>query len=70
MAYKQVIQNASMPVQAQQALIRELDLLRAELDDIRTKYAALLTKLDGDATIVAADWTSTCALPAAKFKAL
>lgn len=70
MAYKNVIQNAGLSVPAQQALIRELDLLRAELDDIRTKFGALLTKLDGDTGVALADYASTQALTAAKFKAI
>lgn len=70
MAYKQVIQNAGLSIPAQQALIRELDLLRAELDDLRTKYAATLTKLDADATVTDTNYAASGALAAAKFKAI
>lgn len=51
-------------------LTRELDLLRAELDDIRTKYAALLTKLDADSGVGDTNYASTGALTAAQFTAL
>lgn len=42
MPYQQVINTAqSLDTSDSVALIRELNLLRAELDDIRTKYTAL-----------------------------
>lgn len=42
MPYVQVLNlSESLPATDAQALIREMNLLRAELDDIRTKYTAL-----------------------------
>lgn len=47
---------------------RAVDAIVAELNKIRTAHAALLTKLDGDATIDAADWTSSCSVAANELK--
>ena len=41
--------------------------LRAELDDIRTKYGQLLTKLDADGGVTDTNYASTRALAAAEF---
>lgn len=49
------------------ALIREMDSLRAELNDIRTKYAALLAKLDLDVGVTDANYAATAGLAAAQF---
>lgn len=71
MSYRQALNMAqSLSVGNRVDLIRELDTLRAELDDIRTKYAALLTKLDADAGVTDTNYASTLALPAAKFNAV
>jgi hypothetical protein len=50
MAYKQRI-NAmkGLSTQDKLALTAELDTLYADLTDMRTKYAALLAKMDADA---------------------
>lgn len=50
-------------------LTREMDLLRAELDNLRTRYAALLAKLDLDAGVTDVNYASTCGLSAAQFTA-
>ena len=50
-----------------QQLILEMDALRAELDDIRTKFAATLAKLDADAGVTDVNYASTQALAAARF---
>ena len=53
-----------------QQLVLELDTLRAELDDVRTKFAALLAKMDADfanVTNASADYASSCALATATF---
>lgn len=71
MSYRQAINaTQSLSVSNRMQLITELDFLRAELDDIRTKYAALLAKLDADAGVTDTDYASTLALPAAKFTAI
>lgn len=41
---------------------------RAELDDMRAKYAALLAKLDADAGVTDTDYNTACALGAAQFE--
>lgn len=48
-------------------LINEFNTLRAELDDIRTKYAALLAKLDLDAGVTDTNYAATAGLAAAQF---
>lgn len=71
MSYRQALNMAqSLSVGNRVDLIRELDTLRAELDDIRTEYAALLAKLDADSGVGDTDYASTLALPAAKFTAV
>lgn len=45
----------------------EFDLLRAELDDIRTKYAATLAKLDVDVGVTDVNYGSLGALAAKRF---
>jgi hypothetical protein len=50
-----------------QQLILEFQALRAELDDIRTKYAATLAKLDADAGVTDVNYGSLGALAAARF---
>jgi len=50
-----------------QSLIIELDLLRAEITDIRTKFGTLLAKLDADAGVTDANYASTQALAAIQF---
>lgn len=68
MAYKQVINLAqSLSVQDRIQLTRELDTLRAELDDIRTKYAALLAKLDADVGVTDTNYGTAAALAAKQF---
>lgn len=51
-------------------LAAEMDSLRAELNDIRTKYAAVLAKLDLDAGVTDTNYGTTGALAAAQFTAL
>lgn len=41
MPYQIVVNRMSMQTSDKQELIRELNLLRAELDDVRAKYTAL-----------------------------
>ena len=48
-------------------LITELNALRAELTDIRTKYAFLLSKLDADVGVTDTNYAATAALAAAQF---
>lgn len=60
----------SLSVSDRIQLINEMDTLRAELDDIRTKYAALLAKMDADfanVTNASVDYASSCALATATF---
>ena len=49
--------NAFSP-QETQDLIRELNLLRQELDEIRANYNAVLAKLDLDAGVTDANYAS------------
>lgn len=42
---------------------------RAELDDLRTKYAALLVKLDADTGVALTDYVATLPLAPAEFSA-
>ena len=70
MAYKQVLNTTqSLAVSERVQLTRELDTLRAELNDVRTKYAALLAKLDLDAGVSGTDYAATVGLAAAQFTA-
>jgi hypothetical protein len=76
--YVQAIQSAPFAGQTKQQLIRELNFLRSELDDVRTKYAAVLaditairtsfntamTKLNADAGVTDADYAAAAALTA------
>lgn len=48
----------------QTALREEFNEALGELDDMRTKYAALLTKLDADSGVGGTDYGTTCALAA------
>lgn len=43
--------------------------VRAELDDVRTKYAAVLAKLDADAGVSDTDYAASGALAASEFEA-
>ena len=53
-----------------QALIAEFALLRAELDDMRTKYAALQAALNAGTAVGAAGYpNATMQLAAARFNA-
>lgn len=71
MSYRQALNTTqSLSVSNRTHLISEFDALRAELDDIRTKYAALLAKLDADAGVTDTNYASTLALPAARFTAV
>lgn len=68
MAYTTVL-NA-MPIggpSSKQELNREFNALRAELDDVRTKYAALLAKLDADAGVTDVNYAATAGLAARQF---
>lgn len=47
----------------------ELDALRAELNDIRTKYAAVLAKLDADVGVTDTNYAATAALATSTFTA-
>lgn len=69
MPYQQVINTAqSLDTSDSVALIRELNLLRAELNDIRTKYSALQAALNAGTAVGAAGYpNATMALAAAQF---
>ncbi len=58
-----------LAVSDRSALTRELDTLRAELNDVRTKYAALLAKLDLDGGVTDTNYAATVGLAAAQFTA-
>ena len=62
--------TTSLNPQDRQALINEFNALRAELDDIRTKYAALQAALNAGAAVGAAGYpNATMQLAAARFSA-
>lgn len=70
MPYKQVLNTTqSLAVSERAQLTRELDTLRAELNDVRTKYAALLAKLDADGGVTDTNYAATVGLAAAQFTA-
>ena len=70
MAYKQVLNTTqSLAVSERAQLTRELDTLRAELNDVRTKYAALLAKLDADGGVTDTDYAATDGMAAAHYTA-
>jgi hypothetical protein len=58
--------QALSPSEAQD-MAREFNLLRAELDDMRTKYTALLAKLDADVGVTDVNYAATGALTARQF---
>lgn len=68
MAYIQVLNNrqALSPSEVQD-MVREFNLLRAELDDLRTKFASTLTKLDADVGVTDINYASLGALVARQF---
>lgn len=51
MPFLHVVQALDMNSKSREELLRELNFLRTEIDDIRTKYLALCTKLDADAGV-------------------
>lgn len=69
MPYRQVVNmSESLSKSDTQALIRELDSLRSELNDIRTKYSALQAALNAGTAVGAAGYpNATMALAAAQF---
>ena len=67
MPYLHNIQSSSAPSAHREVLLAEVDALRAELDDIRTKYAALLAKLDADGGVTDTNYAATAGLAAARF---
>lgn len=69
MPYQLVLNTSSLDRGTKIALIRELATLRAELDDLRTKYAAVLAKLDLDAGVTDTNYGATGALATATFTA-
>lgn len=68
MAYKQRI-NAMKGLSTQDkfALTAEFDALYADLTDMRTKYAAVLAKLDADDGVTDTNYTSLHALSTRTF---
>lgn len=69
MAYRQVVNEMHLSPSDAILLIRELDFLRAEMDDMRSKFATLLAKLDADAGVTDTNYGTTCALASAQFTA-
>lgn len=70
MAYRQTInQHLKGSAQDRQQLIRELDTVKADLVAIRAAMAALLAKLDLDATVTDTNYAATCAPAASTFLA-
>lgn len=69
MAFAPVFNHNLIDASAAQEFIREFNLLRAELNDIRTKYAATLAKLDLDVGVTDVNYASLGALTAVQFVA-
>lgn len=70
MPYRLVLNRThGLAVSDRSSLARELDTLRAELNDVRTKYAALLAKLDLDGGVTDTNYAANCGLAAAQFTA-
>lgn len=68
MAFKTVLNTTqSLSVSERAHLIREMDALRAELDNLRSEYASLLAKLDADSGVNDTNYAATCGLAAAQF---
>lgn len=67
MPYLHNIQSASASAKTREVLLREVEALRAELDDYRTKFAALLAKLDADGGVTDTNYAATVGLAAARF---
>jgi hypothetical protein len=71
MPYRQVLNSAqSISVSDRSQIAREFDDLRAELDNMRTRHAALLAKLDADAGVTDTNYAATLAYAAPAFKAV
>jgi hypothetical protein len=67
MAYVQVLNNRqSLSPSEVQDMVREFNLLRAEMDDMRTKYTALVALLAA-ATSLGAGYNTGTALAARQF---
>lgn len=68
MPFQQRINLSQLDRNTQMALLKEFDALRAELDDMRTKYAALQTALNAGTVVGAAGYpNATMALGAKQF---
>lgn len=67
MAYRNVVnKSGSLPASDRFQLIREFDSLRAELDDVRAKYTALVALLVA-ATALGAGYSTGTALATRQF---
>lgn len=60
----------SLGVSDRTSLTQELDMLRAELNDLRTKYAVVLAKLDLDAGVTDTNYAALGGLAASQFNPL
>jgi len=69
MPYNVLENHAPHPATLRAQVTLENDLLRAELDDIRTKFGTLLAKLDADAGVTDTNYASTQALAARRWTA-
>jgi hypothetical protein len=67
MPYQLRINGSDLQKRAALALSFEFDALRAELDDLRTKYALVLAKLDLDAGVTDTNYAAVGGLTAARF---
>lgn len=59
MAYVKALNSLNLSPQEKSVLKDEFDDIRAELDDIRTKFVAVLAKLDDDAGVTDTNYEST-----------
>jgi len=69
MPFLHVVQALDMNSKSREELLRELNFLRTEIDDIRAKMVTLLGKLDAE-TLAASDYVTTCSPAASVFTKL
>lgn len=69
MPFLHVVQALDMNSKSREELLRELNFLRTEIDDIRAKMVTMATKLDAE-TLTASDFVTTCSPAASVFTKL
>jgi hypothetical protein len=67
MPYTVTINKSALSASDKQQLIREFDTIKADLTDMRAKFAILLAKLDLDATVTDTNYAALAGFAAATF---